>query len=93
MAFQGTAQIVLILFCTDASYSSSKVDYVIGGNVPGTPAQLLQRYTPVLSTYLTDTVGRLYDPPLKFSLIPVDYASNATMTTFINAGMLDFVCE
>ena len=86
----------LFLMCVsicDSSELSGKNKYVIGGYLPGTPAQLLHQWSPVLSNYLTETVGPLYDPPIQFELIAVDYDPSIASSTLIASGELDFMCR
>jgi hypothetical protein len=70
-----------------------KTEYVIGGWIVGTPELLLKKWSPLLQTYLTDEIGPLYEPPISFKLIPVDYEANFTSPRLIEQGMLDFLCK
>ena len=67
--------------------------FVIGGWIPGTESTFLERWKPLFADYLTDAVGNLYDPPLNFTVIPVDYRLETRMTTLLSQGLLDFACE
>ena len=71
----------------------TKQNYNIGGFSAGTPETLIQKFGPLFETYLSQQVGALYDPPISFSLIPVDFDANSTSQHFLNAGLLDFVCK
>ena len=79
-----------IALCVAAS--PLKRQYIIGGWIPGDANLLMKRWTPVLQTYLTQTIGPMYDPPISFKLIPVDYTKNTLATDSVRAGdQLDFV--
>ena len=88
----------LLLFLTVVRASDAlppvKSQYVIGGWIPGDANGFMKKWTPVLQTYLTRTIGPLYDPPISFKLIPVDYTESTLATDRIRAGdQLDFVCK
>uniref|UniRef100_A0A7S0QGB5 Uncharacterized protein n=1 Tax=Cryptomonas curvata TaxID=233186 RepID=A0A7S0QGB5_9CRYP len=68
-----------------------KTEYVIGGWIPGDSKLFLKKWRPVLETYLTDSVGPLYDPPISFKLVDVDYSEDSTSQNRIKAGQVDFV--
>lgn len=70
-----------------------KTEYIVGGWIVGSPELLLEKWSPLLETYLTDEIGPLYNPPISFRLIPVDYQANFTSPTLIDQGVLDFICE
>ena len=73
--------------------ATAKTNYVIGGYIPGTPDTLKRKWVPVFQKYLTEQIGPLYNPPIAFTLMPVDYSPNYASPKLINAGILDFVCE
>ena len=79
--------------CSVESDSLSKTTYIIGLNIAGNPSQLLRTWKPVLSTYLTETVGTFYNPAISFKLIPVDYDATQSSADLINREMIDFMCK
>ena len=86
----------LIVSCVSAQQPLTplKQQYVIGGYIPGTPDLFLKKWTPILQNYLTRTIGPLYDPPISFKLIPIDYTKDTQGSELVRSGAeLDFVCE
>jgi hypothetical protein len=76
------------------SGSSSKQTYTIGGwNQRGDSEKFLREWTPLLSDYLSAAVGSLYNPPISFQLIPIDWDENETAEVLISQDKLDFICE
>ncbi len=77
------------------SYSQSliKQEYVVGGWIPDLPENFLLQWSPIFEEYLTVTVGILYQPPIRFRLIPVDFSTENRAIDLIKEGKLDFVCE
>ena len=67
--------------------------YVVGGWSPGTAESFLVKWRPVLETYLTQEVGQLYNPPISFKLIPVDFDENSLSQYMIESGKVDFICK
>ena len=72
--------------------AAGKTRYNIGGWIVGTPELLIKKWKPLLETYLTDEIGPLYDPPISFKLIPVDFEANFTSPKLIDEGVIDFIC-
>jgi hypothetical protein len=88
-------QIFLFLFLSvsESKPTTPKRVYTIGGwNQRGTAERFLQEWTPILVNYLSSTVGPLYDPPISFRLIPIDWEDKYTAEVLIPQGNLDFVC-
>jgi hypothetical protein len=74
--------------------ASAKQIYTIGGwNQRGNSEKFLQEWTPLLADYLTSVVGLLYDPPISFQLVPIDWDENKTAEILIPEGKLDFICK
>ena len=87
----------VLALCTILNYCkginvSSKHQYVIGGWIPGTPDLLIHKWKPILENYISDSVGRLYNPPIDFALIPVDYEAAQSASDLIMSNQLDFIC-
>ena len=85
--------LALIALCSCLQPKPLKQEYVIGGWIPGTAAQFLQKWRPALQDYLTATFGTLYNPPITFKLIAADYSQETLSRNLINAGQVDFICE
>mmetsp|Transcript_14254 Transcript_14254/g.38910 ORF Transcript_14254/g.38910 Transcript_14254/m.38910 type:complete len:394 (-) Transcript_14254:20-1201(-) len=89
-----TPFVVLLFAFTVPSNGLLKPDkevYTIGGWNGGTIDLFKTQYKKVFESYLSQEVGTLYDPPIKFQLTPVDFEINATATSLIKQNMLDFV--
>ncbi len=54
---------------------------------------LFKKWRPAFENYLTETVGRMYDPPISFRLVPADYTANETSENLVKSGAVDFMCE
>jgi hypothetical protein len=72
--------------------NTGKSQYNIGGWIVGTPELLIKKWRPLLETYLTAEIGPLYDPPISFKLIPVDFQANFTSPRLIDEGVIDLIC-
>ena len=70
----------------------NKQQYVVGGWIPGDAVTFLSKWRPLLEGYLRESVGALYEPPVNFTLVAVDYTPETRMATLISNGVLDFVC-
>ena len=81
------------MVCPSSSSSLPKREYGIGGWIPGNAELLFKKWKPVFETYLAESVGRLYDPPISFKLIPADFTADATSEKLIRSGTVDFVCK
>ena len=66
---------------------------MIGGWIPGNADTFLKKWRPLLETYLTDVVGPLYNPPIAFKLLAIDYTEETSYQKMIEHGGLDFVCK
>ena len=84
--------IIAICYCQTA-LSSPKTQYSIGVFSSGTPQSVVARFAPVFETYLTEQIGALYDPPILFSVLPVDFDENTSSARLIDAGLIDFLCK
>ena len=74
--------------------SSSKQVYTIGGwNQRGDSEKFLREWTPLLADYLSAAVGHLYNPPIAFHLVPIDWDEGTTAEKLISEGKLDFACK
>ena len=69
-----------------------KSQYVVGGFISDLPSNFLNMWRPLLETYLSESVGSLYNPPINFTLIPVDYTPETRSQVLIPQGKVDFVC-
>ena len=70
-----------------------KSRYVIGAYLSEDQSQLLRDWKPILSDYLSHTVGSNYQPPIGFDLVPIDYTVNTTSVQMADNGQLDFICD
>lgn len=84
--------IVILLKCNGDLYSPPKQTIVVGGYVVGNADILRQKWSLIFETYLTETVGTLYSPPINFLLIPVDFTAETTSPKLLKDGQLDFIC-
>ena len=82
-----------LVFAFSDSQSLVKQEYIIGGWIPDLPENFLIQWSPIFEEYLTVSVGTLYQPPIRFRLIPVDFSTENRAIDLIQAGKLDFVCE
>ena len=87
------AAFLVLLFVPSASALVGKTEYVVGAWRPGTQKSMLAELRPLFEDYLTAEVGPLYDPPIRFSLVPVDYGSSTDSDDQISAGIIDFMCK
>ena len=79
---------------SQSSAASIKTEYVIGGWAPRDWNITYKIWEPIFETYLTETVGHQYDPPISFKLVPVDYTEESSFRKRIKAGeKIDFLCE
>ena len=86
--------LLLLLPIAWAAPPPLKREYIIGGWAPGDIPLLMRRWAPVFQTHLTRSIGPLYDPPIAFKLIPVDYSKQTLAMDLIRDGQaLDFVCR
>lgn len=89
--------LTLLLFLTSAcvgKLTTPKQVYTIGGwNQRGTAEKFLREWSPFFVAYLTSKVGPLYDPPISFDLIPIDWEENTAAEELIPKGALDFICK
>ena len=83
----------VMALCCRITLASMKSEYVIGGWVPGETDIFLKLWKPVFETYLTESVGREFDPPISFHLMAVDQTKQSTTGEMVNAGKIDFLCE
>jgi hypothetical protein len=85
---------VVIIFCCGFADSVSDTNlYTIGVGITGDTNAFLRQWKPLLVNYLTSQVGSLYNPPIEFEIIPVDYDINTSTSILIPDGALDFVCK
>jgi hypothetical protein len=82
----------LVMIMADSAMSM-KTEYVIGGWGPDEWAVLHKKWQPIFETYLTETVGHHYDPPISFRLVAVDRNEETSTQEMIKAGQIDFLCE
>jgi hypothetical protein len=47
----------------------------------------------LFETFLTEKIGPLYNHPIEFKVLPVDYAPENDMEDMIGANKIDFLCE
>ena len=80
--------------------SPEKSHYVIGGWDPRkTPQSFLRAFAPIFENYLTEAVGRSFQPPLTFELIPTDWRelgnddNGISAQALVQSAALDFVCK
>ena len=85
--------LIVILCCGFTDSVSSVKQYTIGVGITGDANTFLQQWKPLLVDYLTSQVGSLYDPPIEFKIIPVDYDMNTSTSILIPENALDFVCK
>ena len=52
----------------------------------------MREWKPLLADYLTSSVGPLYDPPISFRLVPMEWDANSTAESYTAQGLLDFAC-
>jgi hypothetical protein len=83
---------VLSVVCCSCS-APVKREYVIGGWIPGNGDTFLKKWRPLLEIYLTEVVGPLYNPPIAFKLVALDYTEETTYQKLIDRGLVDFVCK
>ncbi len=83
----------MFVFVFSYSQSLIKQEYIIGGWIPDLPENFLLQWSPIFEEYLTVSVGSLYQPPIQFRLIPVDFSTENRAIDLIKAGKLDFVCK
>ena len=84
--------LAMIVYC-EFSAVSMKTEYVIGGWGPAEWSILYTKWQPIFEIYLTETVGRHYDPPISFKLVAVDQTEESSTGEMISAGKIDFLCE
>ncbi len=84
---------MILVVCCHSSSVSIKSEYVIGGWYAGDWKILYTKWKPIFETYLTETVGRLYDPSISFKLVAVDQNEETSTETMVKAGKIDFLCE
>jgi hypothetical protein len=86
--------LALLLFLSPSSaLVLLKREYAIGIWSNGDPDVVLMRWKPIFETYLTETVGRSYDPPISFRLVTVDFSEDQTTEDLITSGAIDFLCK
>ena len=89
-----TPLVVLIMaVCGTSSSVPVKTEYVIGAWGPGKWDTNYREWKPIFETYLTESVGRLFDPPISFKLVAVDQSEETANQKMIRAGEIDFLCE
>jgi hypothetical protein len=91
---QVAGSLLLVLIIDQAIYASS--DYrnrliVVGAMPSGSSSKLLgpTAWKPTFENYLTETVGKKYDPHLVFSLFPL--ISTAAAYEMVESGKVDFM--
>ena len=82
-----------ILGNCNALLKPNQLHYTIGGWTSSPAATMLSKWRPVFETYLTKEVGALYDPPIDFTLLPLDYEQANSVEKMIAEGKLDFACK
>jgi hypothetical protein len=86
--------ILAVFICLiQTSHSAHKLRYVIGGSSTDVSSIFIDKYRLLFETYLNDSVGSSFDPPITFSLVPVDYFPEQTSRAMFLRGELDFLCE
>ena len=83
---------IMAMYCQPSS-ALIKTEYVIGGWGAGEWEFTFTNLKPIFETYLTETVGPLYDPPISFKLVPVDQTKESSARQMIKEWKLDFLCE
>jgi hypothetical protein len=83
----------LAMICCHSSAVLMKTEYVVGGWGPGEWDSTYTKWKPIFETYLTETVGRHYDPPISFKLVAVDQTEESATLNMIKTGEIDFLCE
>jgi len=48
-----------------------KSHYYIGVHILTTPEETIEKYAPLLETYLTQTAGHRFEPPISFEVVPL----------------------
>ena len=85
--------LLLVMGAGGAVSINAKVEYLIGGWLPGTPENMLLSVRPLFEDYLNENVGKMYNPKISFKLIPVDFSPETDSDPMMNQGNLDFICE
>lgn len=86
--------LLMTLALVSSKPTTPKRIYTIGGwNQRGTAEKFLRDWSPFFVDYLTSTVVPLYDPPISFQLIPIDWEENSAAEVLIPKGDLDFICK
>ena len=88
--------IIVLCVCSkplECTSTPDKKSYTIGGWIPGFEETFLQQWRPLFEGYLTATAGTLYDPPINFTILAVDYEPQTSMEALLSQGSLDFVCK
>ena len=70
-----------------------KQRFYIGGWISSPAETMLHKWRPIFEDYLTQEIGPLYNPPIDFKLIPLDYDKSNSRGELIKKGQLDFACE
>ncbi len=83
---------VMVVYC-HSSPVPMKTEYVIGGWYAGDWQLLYTKWKPIFETHLTETVGRLYNPPISFKLVAVDQNEETLTEKMVKGGKIDFLCE
>ena len=81
-------QILVWLAVAECSLQSAKGAIVIGGVPLGSDDAFLTAWRPTFEQYLSNTVGRQYNPPVNFTLVALTLS---TAFSSIEAGIVDFV--
>jgi hypothetical protein len=84
--------LIIVVFGQSTS-ASMKTEYVIGAWGPGDWDVHSRQWKLIFETYLTESVGHLYDPPILFKLVAVDQSKESSTQEMIRAGKIDFLCE
>ncbi|GAB5364379.1 hypothetical protein AAMO2058_000965100 [Amorphochlora amoebiformis] len=71
-----------------APYTASKEVWKIGGLAIRGPTDFHARFSPTFSTYLTETVGPQFNPPIRFESIALDFSSTFTQ---VEQASVDFI--
>ncbi len=85
--------LLIMAACGTSSSVPVKTEYVIGAWGPGEWDTNYRKWEPIFETYLTENVGRLFDPPISFKLVAVDQSNETSNQEMIRAGKIDFLCE
>ncbi len=84
----------MALFCGSGGLLvPQKTKYTIGGSATGDPRILEIGWKPIMEVYLSQVVGSLYNPPIHFSFIAVDYTNDTLQSDLYEQGKIDFICE